>query len=113
VAQHPGTRFLPCSARRLVRARFPPSGLGNFFKILDGVLRLRMVAPPRRELAVAHLAQLAAHGLLGDGDAEFFERPLAKIDDAPTHDAMDRRRRPCFDDARQRGAVVSVTARPH
>jgi hypothetical protein len=26
---------------------------------------------------------------------------------------MDRRRRPCFDDARQRGAVVSVTARPH
>ena len=38
------------------------------------------MARPRRELAIAHGAQLPAQRLLGDGDAEFLEHPLAEID---------------------------------
>ena len=52
-----------------------------------------MMARSGGKLAVAHLTQFAAHGLFRDGDAELLEDPLAKIDDAPTHDAMDRGRR--------------------
>ena len=63
------------------------------------------MARPRRELTVAHLAQFSAHSLLGDGDAKFLEHPLAKIDDLPTHDAMDRRRSTVIDHFHQRGAV--------
>jgi len=58
-----------------------------------------------RKLAISHIAQLAAHGLLGDGDPKFLEHPLAKIDDPPSHDAMDRRRRALLDHARERGAM--------
>ena len=76
-----------------------------FFKILDRSLRRRMMTRPRRKLAVAHLAQLAAHGLLGDGDAKFLEHPLAKIDDPPTHNTMDRRRWTVLDHFHQRRAV--------
>ena len=82
-----------------------------FFKILDRAFGLRMMARPRRELAVAHFAQLAAHRLLGDADAKLLEHPLAKIDDPPTHDAMDRRRRTFLDHARERGAMLVLEPR--
>ena len=61
-----------------------------------------------RDFATAHLAQLAAHGLFSDGDAKFLEHPLAKIDDPPTHDAMDRRRRTLLDHPREHGAALVV-----
>ena len=64
-----------------------------------------MMARPCRKLAEAHLAQFSAHCLLGDGDAKFLEHPLAKIDDSPTHDAMDCRRWTFLDHFHQRGAV--------
>ena len=63
------------------------------------------MARPRRELAVAHLAQLSAHRLLGDGDAKFLEHPLAKIDNPPAHNAMDRRCWTVLDHFYQRRAV--------
>jgi hypothetical protein len=49
-----------------------------------------MMARPGREFAVAHGAEFAAQGLLGDPDAEFLENPLPQIDQPPTHDAVHR-----------------------
>jgi hypothetical protein len=76
--------------------------------MLDHALRPRIMARPRRKRAAAHLAQLAAHGLLGDGDAKFLEHPLAKIDDPPAHNAMDRRRWTVLDHFHQRRAVPVI-----
>ncbi len=64
-----------------------------------------MMARPCRKLPEAHLAQFSAHGLLGDGDAKLLEHPLAKIDDSPTHDAMDHRCWTVLDHFHQRRAV--------
>ena len=58
------------------------------------------------ELAIPHIAQLTAHRLLGDGDTELFENPLAKIDDPPAHDPMDRRRWASFDNRDQRRPML-------
>ena len=60
---------------------------------------------PRGKLAIAHGAQLTAHGRFRQGYSELFEEPLAKVDDPPTHDAMDRRLWAVLDDARERGAM--------
>ena len=60
------------------------------------------MARPGRELAITHGAQLAAQRLLGDDDAEFFENPLAEIDDPPAHDPMNRRNRAALDDRGER-----------
>ena len=69
------------------------------------------MARPRRELAIAHGAQLAAHGRFRHGYAELLEQPLAKVDDPPAHDAMDRRRWAVLDHARQRGAMFVLQKR--
>ena len=69
------------------------------------------MARARGKLAIAHLAQLAAHGRLGDTDAERLEQPLAEVDDAPAHDAVDRRRRALLDDVDQSGALLIVEER--
>ena len=45
---------------------------------------------------------MAAQRLLGDDDAEFFENPLAEIDDPPAHDPMNRRNRAALDDRGER-----------
>ena len=81
---------------------------GKFFYIVDGAHGLRLMARTGREFAIVHLAQLAAQGLLGGDDAKFLEQPLAKVDDPPTYDAMDRRRRTLLDHARERRAVLAV-----
>jgi DDE superfamily endonuclease len=47
-----------------------------------------------REAAISHCPQLAAERLGGDRDAELLEDPLAKIDQPPAHNAVDRRQRP-------------------
>jgi hypothetical protein len=84
---------------------------GKFFELVDRAVALRMMARPRRELAIAHGAQFAAHGRFGRGEAELVEQPLAKVDDPPAHDAMDRRRRAGLDDARERGAMLVLQKR--
>src|SRR4029078_12554177 len=56
-----------------------------------------MVTRACREFAVAHSAQLPAERLLGDRDAELLEDPLCKIDQPPTHHAMDCRNRTTLD----------------
>ena len=82
---------LCCRSRAPSRARLPPGAWGNFFKILNHTLGLRMVARARREFAVAHGAQLPAERLLGDSDAELLKDPLRQIDQPPAHNAVDRR----------------------
>ena len=97
--------------RRLFRGRSPPGAPGNFFKILDRALALRMMARARRKLAIAHLAQLPAHRLSRRCRRGTLEHPLAEVDDAPAHDAVDRGRRALLDDVRQRRALILVEAR--
>ena len=65
----------------------------------------------RRKLAIAHGAQFPAQGLPGDDDTEFFENPLAEIDDPPPHDAMNGRDRTALDDRGQGGSVRVVETR--
>jgi hypothetical protein len=61
---------------------------GRLFKILEGAGGLRVMARTSRELAIAHGAQFAAQGPLGDREAEFLPHSLAEIDDPRTYDAM-------------------------
>jgi len=68
-----------------------------------------MMAGASRKLAIAHLAQHAAQRLLGDGDAEFLENPLAEIDDPPALDVMNRWDRSALEDRRQRLARLLVS----
>jgi len=70
-----------------------------------------MTPGPRRQLAIAHGAQLPAQRLLGDDDAELLEHPLAEIDDPPAHDAVNRWNRATLDDRRQCGSMVVIQAR--
>ena len=69
------------------------------------------MARASRELAITHLAQHAAQRLLGDDDAEFFENPLAEIDDPPAHDPVNRRDWAALDDRGERGAMRVVQPR--
>jgi hypothetical protein len=70
---------------------------GNFFKRLDGVLVLRMVAWPSRQLAEAHRAQLPAQRLLRDRQAKLVPDPLREIDQPPANDPVNCRDRPALD----------------
>ena len=75
------------------RARSRPGARESFFKILDRALSLLVMTGTSRELTISHGAQFPAQCLLGDDDTEFLEDPLAEIDDAPTHDPVNRRDR--------------------
>ena len=70
-----------------------------------------MMARASRELAISHLAQHAAQRLLGDGDTELLENPLAEIDDPPAHDPMNRRNWPALQNRRQQRAMFVVQPR--
>jgi hypothetical protein len=59
-----------------------------------------------RELAIAHGPQLAAQGLLGDGEAELLPDPCDQIDQAPAHHAVDRRNGTLIDDGLQGLSVL-------
>ncbi len=93
------------------RARLHPGALGNFFKILDHALGLRMMAWTSREFAVAHGAQLPAERLLGDRDAELLEYPLREINQPPAHHPVDRRDRAALDHPRNRLALRVIELR--
>ena len=69
------------------------------------------MARPSGELAISQRAQFPAEGGLGDADAKRFPHPLAQIDQAPAHHAVDRRHRSVFDGAHQRRAVRVVQSR--
>ena len=58
-----------------------------------------------RELAIVHGPQLAAQGLLGDGEAQLLPEPLDQIDQAPAHHAVDGRNGPLLDDGPQGRAM--------
>ncbi len=60
-----------------------------------------MMARSRRELAKAHMPQLAAERRLGDRNPELFEEPLRQIDQPPADDAMQGGNRPIFHDLPQ------------
>ena len=64
-----------------------------------------------RELAITHLAQLAAQRLRGDDDPEFLPNPLAQINDPPPHHPMNGRKRAALKDRLQRGAAPIVQPR--
>src|SRR5437763_11493797 len=72
--------------------------------MLDRSLRLGMIARSSSELAITQAAQLAAQCLPGDVDPKLLPKPLAEIDQAPAHDAMDGGDRTALDYCRQRCA---------
>ena len=69
------------------------------------------MARARRQLAIAHCAQLAAQRLGADRHRELVPDPLHKIDQSPTHDAVRRRNRATLDSRRQRRSLVRIQAR--
>src|SRR3954447_10781823 len=79
--------------------------------MLDRSLRLGMMARSSSELAITQAAQLAAQRLPGDVDPKLLPKPLAEIDQAPAHDAMDGRDRTALDYCRQRCAMFLVQPR--
>src|SRR5579863_9732214 len=113
VEGHRRTRSLCRRPRRLSPWRWPPHGRGSFFKLLDGAFGLRVMARTRRKFAIIHRTQHAAHRLFGNRDAELVIGPLAKIDYAPTHNAMGRRDRAALNDLRQCFALRRVQKRAH
>src|SRR6202030_586153 len=95
------TKSLSACQEPLLRLS-PPRGRESFFKSRRGFLVLPMMARSRRELAKAHMPQLAAERRLGDRDPELFEEPLRQIDQPPAHDAMQGGNRPIFHGLPQR-----------
>jgi hypothetical protein len=73
--------------------------------MLDRSLCLGMMARPSAELAITQSAHLATQRLPSDAEPELFPQPLAEIDQAPAHDAMDSRDRTALDHCRQRCAI--------
>jgi hypothetical protein len=67
-----------------------------------------MMPRARRQLPVAHGAQVAAQRLLADRHTIFVEQPLDQIDDPPAHHAMRRRDGALFDDLGKRPLVLGT-----
>ena len=65
-----------------------------------------MMAWTRRQLAIAHGAQLAAQRLLDDRHAIFVEQPLDQIYDPPAHHTMRRRDRALLDNLGKRPLML-------
>jgi len=70
-------------------ARISASAAGKFFKCLDRIGILPLMARTGRELAIVGLAKDPAHGLRAERDAEFLEHPLHQIDEPPADDTVD------------------------
>jgi hypothetical protein len=97
---------------RATPAAISASAAGKvFFKCLDGVGGLGVMARSGGELAVAEAAQLPAQRVGTDREVEFIPDPLRKIDEPPAHHAMDGWHRPGLDDRRERLALLVVQAR--
>src|SRR5215210_8131336 len=65
-----------------------PRWRGGFFKKLQRLRILGMVAGAGRELAIAERAQFAAQRRLADRDLEFLPEPEGEILQPPAHHAM-------------------------
>src|SRR3954471_4909861 len=70
-----------------------PRWPGDFFKKLQRLRVLGIVARARRELAIAERAQFPAQRRLADRDPKLLPDPQGEILQPPAHHAMDRRRR--------------------
>jgi hypothetical protein len=64
------------------------------------------VARTGRELAIVHGPQLAAQGLLGEGDPELLPEPRNQIDQPPAHHTVDGRDGTLIDDGLQSLSVL-------
>jgi len=64
-----------------------------------------VVARARRQLAIAHGAQVAAQRLLADRHAIFVEQPLDQIDDPPANHAVRSRDRALLDNLGKRASA--------
>jgi len=64
------------------------------------------MARPSRKLAIPQRAEFTAHRLRRDGHPKLLKGPLAKIDQPPAHDAMNRRDWAVLDHPGQRRAVL-------
>jgi len=67
-----------------------PARWRNFFKILDGIAVLGVMAWTGRQLAEAQGLQFPPQRRLVQRDAEILENPLGQILEAPSDDAPDR-----------------------
>src|SRR3954451_21262203 len=70
-----------------------PRWRGDFFKKLQRLRVLGIVARAGRELAIAERAQFAAQRRLADRDPKLLPDPQGEILQPPANHAMDRRRR--------------------
>jgi len=71
-----------------------------------------MVARPGGEPHIAQLLELAADGGLVERHRELFVQPLHQVDQAPSHDTMDRRDRPALHRLDQRTPLRVIEDRP-
>jgi hypothetical protein len=69
------------------------------------------MARASRKLAISYLAQHTAQRLRGDRNTELLENPLAKIDDPPPHDPVNRWDRAALEDRGKRHAMFVLQQR--
>ena len=86
-------------------ARIAANWAGKSFKNVDSIGPLGVVARARRQLAIAHGAQVAAQRLLADRHAIFVEQPLDQIDDPPANHAVRSRDRALLDNLGKRASA--------
>src|SRR5215203_6284388 len=84
-----------------------PRWRGDFFKKLQRLRVLGIVAGAGRELAITERAQFAAQGRLAERDLDLLPDPQGQILQAPAHHAVDRRCRATLDDVHQ-GLALAV-----
>src|SRR3954454_9963966 len=85
-----------------------PRWRGEFFKKLQRLRVLGIVAGTRRELAIAERAQFPAQRRLAERDLELLPDPQGQILQPPANHAVDRRHRPTLDDVHQGLALAVV-----
>src|SRR4051812_14852512 len=85
-----------------------PRWPGGFFKKLQRLRVLSVVARAGRELAIAERAQFAAQGRLAERDPKLLPDPQGQILQPPAHHAVDRRHRPPLDDVYQGLALALI-----
>src|SRR4051812_15232365 len=94
------------------RSGGPPGSLprwpGGFFKRLQRLRVLGIVARAGRELAVAERAQFAAQRRLAERDPKLLPDPHCEILQPPANHAVDRRHRPTLNDVHQGLALAVV-----
>ncbi len=81
------------------------------FKILDGLLVLRVILGARRQLAIAHGSDFAAQRLLADGHAKLLPKPLRQIAQTPANNPVEIGCRTALNGLRQGRTLLIVQPR--